>query len=536
MNAVWVAGRDLSTRWKAATIIVAVVFAMVLLGLAIYETLDLTIYDSLPDALRELLGVPMGASAQVLAYNEMLAVMGGLSVAGLAVAIGADVVAGEERSRRLSFVLSHPVSRLQAVLAKAAVLLLVLALTTLALWGTSELAAVILGVDIGEAQLGALCLALGANALFYGSLAFGIGAATGNKALAGAVAAGVLVLSWLSAGLLPLWPEYADYAETMPWFWYTDQQALVSGIDAGYLSLHLGFSALFLAVGVVAFPLRDLKSIPPRALLRRFTRTRTASTLFGVTFGRSLTLLVVITALMGLLMGLSMGPVYEAMAPALASMMETLPPEMMVMFGAGDMSTPEGFYWGQTMGMMAPAAVITMVAVAAAGLAAEERSGRLGLLLSASVPRAKALAATAATMVLYSAIVTLATALGIWGGSAMADMGLEPANIFGAAAHLFGLSLLVGGVALLVAAATGSSAAATWTAVGIGVVGHFANAMLVLSEDTEGAARFSPFHYYASAEPLEFGVDWGHVAILAAVGAVAIALAFPAFQRRDLRV
>lgn len=532
----WILLKDLADRWRGAAVIVVAIFASVWMGLVIYQTMDLAIFDVYPDPMLRLIGMPEGAGPEVLAYDQMLTFMGGISLSGLAVAIGADIVAGEERRRTLATVLSHPVSRLRSVLAKAAVLVLVVAGTSLALWGVSVLAARIVGVDVGEAHLGQLCLALGANALLYGAIAFAIGGVTGNKGLAGGIGAAVLVFSWLGAGLLPMWPEYVDYARWMPWYWYTEPQVLVNGIDGGYLGLSLGTAAAALAVGVLAFPSRDLKHIPPTSLVRRLTRSRRASTVLGLAFGRSLTLLVVVAAVMGLLMGVAMGPIYEELAPGLATMMEGMPPDMMTMFGADDMSTPEGFYWGETMGMMAPAAVITVVAVAAAGLAAEERSGRLAVVLGAPVSRSRVLAAAATTVVLYNAIVSLVTALGIWAGSGLGGMGIEAAHIFGSGAHLFALGLLVGGIALLVAAATGSGSAATWTAVGIGVVGHFGGAMLLLSEDTADYARISPFYYYSSTRPLENGADWGHVAILLAVGVVAIALALPSFRRRDLAV
>lgn len=545
MSGVAVLRHGLAARWRAAAVIVASIFPMLLLGLAIYQTMDLGIYDQLPEALRQLMGVPVGASAAVLAYNEMLAVMGALAVGGLAVAVGTDLVAGDERRRTLSYLLSHPVSRLATVSAKALVLLLVTAATAAALWGAAVLSAVLTGVDRGEAHLGELCLALGANALLYGALSFAIGAVTGNKSTAAGIGAGVLVMSWFAAGLLPLWPDYADYARFSPWYWYTEPQILVNGIDAGYLALHLAVAAVLLAVGVAAFPRRDLRTIPPTTLrerltalpwLARLSRSRRSTSLFGLVFSRSRTLLVVVTATMGLLMGVAMGPVYEQLAPSLDLMMGSIPPEMMALFGADDMSTPAGFYWGETMGMMAPAAVITVVAAAAAGLASEEREGRLGTVLSAPVARARALLATAATLVLYAAIVALATGLGIWAGSELADLGLVVGNIMGSAAHLFALGLLVGGITLLVAAATGSSAAAVWTAVGLGLAGHFGYSMLLLSEDTEVYARLSPFYYYSAAQPLAEDADWAHVALLAGVGLAAMAAAFPLFQRRDLRV
>lgn len=538
-------GRGLAEHWKGATAAVVAVFAMLLMGLGIYQSLDLSIYEQMPETIRALLGTPEGASPEIFAYTEMLGTMGGLALAGVAVAIGAQAIAGEEGERRLSFLLAHPVSRTATVVSQALVLVLVIAVATLTLWGTSLLAGMLYSVSLGEAHIGALSVALGANALFHGALAFAVGAVTGDKSLAGAIGGAVLAFGWLGAGLLPLSPDTADYAKFIPWHWYVDQQALVNGLDGGHLGLLLGLSAAQLLVGILWLPRRDLRTIPRATLaermgslpvLSRFSRARRASSLFGLTFGRSLTLLVVVSAVMSLFMGVSMGPIYAALEPSLATMMESLPMDMMVLAGAGDMSTPTGFYWGETFGMMAPAAVIVVVAVAAAGLAAEERSGRLGPVLAAPVPRARLVVATTLTMLAYAAIVAYGTGLGVWVGSAIADMGLEASHVLGTATHLFALGVFIGGLTLLVAAATGNPQAATWTAVGVGVVGHFGAAMVRLSPDTADYARLSPFHYYSSSEPLAHGADWGHVLILVGAGAACIVAALWWFRQRDLRV
>ena len=45
----------------------------------------------------------------------------------------------------------------------------------------------------------------------------------------------------------------------------------------------------------------------------------------------------------------------------------------------------------------------------------------------------------------------------------------------------------------------------------------------------------SPFSYYLGSDPLNNGMAWGDAAILAGVTILLVALAYPAFQRRDLR-
>jgi ABC-2 type transport system permease protein len=48
-------------------------------------------------------------------------------------------------------------------------------------------------------------------------------------------------------------------------------------------------------------------------------------------------------------------------------------------------------------------------------------------------------------------------------------------------------------------------------------------------------AELSPWHYALGSDPLRNGVDLPHLALLSALGALALALAVITFARRDLR-
>lgn len=546
MNGLLMFRRELATRWLGATITVVSVFAMLLLTMAVMQTIDMSFMDQYPETMLKLMGIPKDAGPETLAYGSTLNLMGGLALGGVAVAIGSDILAGEERRRTLSTLLSHPISRTATVVAKAAALLTIVALAACALWAGVVLANLILGVDGGEAHLWELAIAIGANALFHGALALAIGSTTGDKGLAAGIAGVVLAAGWLMASVLPGVADYADMAKYIPYGWLTEPNVLMDGMDAAYLALQLGAAAALMLVAVLWLPRRDLRTIPPRSLRERVTAlpgmnklanegTRRPATLFGLTFGRGARLLAAVCTIM-VLFTLMMGPVWDEMGGQAAEMVEAIPQDLMAIFGAGDMGTPTGFLWGEMFGLMAPAAVIIVAVAAAAGLAAEERSGQLGVLLSGPMTRMRPLAATVATALGYIAIFAVVQGLATWATTAISTLEIEPTHIVGTMFHVFALGVCIGGIALLVAAVTGSGKAAVWTAVGLGLIGHFGYAALSLSDDTKSWSRISPFHYYASAEPLANGANWGHVATLSAVGFLAMAVAFPLFQRRDLRV
>ena len=543
MTTLAVLGRGLLPRWKAVCVIVACILAFLLMGVAMVQSMDTNVYASLPPALLAMAGIPSGASASVMSYTQMLGFLGAIAVAGFAVAMGAQLVAGEEKDGTLSLLLSHPVSRLGVGATKAAALVLAVGVTSLGLWGAAALAGLPFDLTLGDAHLGELCLALGANALVYGGIAFAVGSATGSRGLATGVGAAVLGLGWLFAGLLPQWSEGRDLAQLIPWYWYSQPAVLLNGIDGGYLALMLGVATVLLAVGVVGLLVRDLRRTAMRTRPAWHATTRWAGSAAGrgpsryrLLVSRHTGLLLVLGVVMFAVMGLLMGPLYEQMAPQLEMATQSMPPALMQIWGATDMATPAGFYWGETMSLMAPAAVILAGAAVASRLGADERSGRLGVLLSTPTTRIRMLATAAAAQATLIALVAGLTGLGIWGGARLGSMGLAAANVAGATAHLLALGLFIGAAALLAVAALGTSAAATWAATGVGLVGYVINTTLPMNPDLADWARISPFHWYGATNPLENGADWGNVAILLVGSAVLLAASFPLFTKRDLRV
>ncbi len=550
MSSATIARRELSASWRGPMIAVVAIFATLLLGMAVYTQMDVEIFDTLPEVARNLMGVPEGAGVETLAYSYMLDTLGSMVLGGIAIAIGARAVAGEESDGTLSLVLGAGSSRAGFAAWKGCALALLVTLSGVAMWASAELAPIVLGIEKGDAMLAASLTHLTANALLHGFLAFAIGAATGRKGLAVAVSAAVMVLGWLLAGLLPLFDETTEFAEFVPWTWFNGNQPLLNGFDGGHLALQLGSVLLLFVVGIVGFTRRDLRiatttgllqrlrSLPALgALSERFAISARSRGLFALLFSQRLALVSIIAIGMFLLMGVVMGPLYSVMADQLGQLTASLPAELMAMMGAGDMSTAEGFYWGETMGLMAPVAVIVVgVAAASGGIAGQEKARHLSLVLAAPVPRLRIVASSAAVMAVYVAVVSIATMAGICAGSAVAGLGMDPLAIAGAGVHLLLLGCVYGAVALVVAAATGRPGAAIWASAGLAVVGHFTSAYLGLSENTEAWAVISPFHFYALDDPLINGASWESVVVLSALALVLMVASFPLFQRRDLRI
>lgn len=543
MNIVALITHGVLTRWKPILSIVVSLFLCLLAGIALVESSAADLYSAVPEAMLTLIGVPPGAAPATMVYAQMLGFIGAIATAGYALHVGSQVIAGQERQRRLGILLATPVSRLSLAVAQAITLLTVVFLICFGLWVVARLAPLPFGLDLGEAHLAELCLALGANALFCATVSFAVGGATGSRTLAVGSGAAVLALGWLFAGLLPMSTQTIDFAELVPWYWYTKPVVLINGLSGGYFMLLLATATGLLLVGVLIFPLRDLRLVPLRLptmpkLAGRPTGTNTrltAPSLFGLLLGRHLALFVLIASIMFGLMGLAMGPIFQQMALQLAELSQSMPPAVLQIWGAGDMSTAAGFYWGETMGMMAPAAVILLGAIVAARLGDDERSGRLGLLLSAGATRARILATAIVLQSILVLGVAALTGFGIWCGVLIADLELSAGHIFSATLHLAALGLFIAAAATLALAAFGSAKAASLSALYVALLGYVSYVTLPMNPDLANWARLSPFYYYAAARPLESGVSWPHLAILLGGALAMLALAFPVFRGRDLQ-
>jgi len=283
--------------------------------------------------------------------------------------------------------------------------------------------------------------------------------------------------------------------------------------------------------------LDHLRSDPrTRKLFDRLAGSARVSSVAAKTASEHQGLLLVVTLLMFGLMGLLMGPLFAAMQGSISELAGQIPEDMLAFLGGADMSTPEGFYRSETLGLMAPIAIIlTGIVVAARAVAGEEHDATLGLLLANPISRTRVLAEKTLVMAAFVAIVGLATFAGIAGGSLLGGLGMSIPNIAATAVMLILLGLTFGGLALLLGAATGQVRIAVYGTTAVAATTYVIDAFASLNPDLADLGLLSPFYYYRSTEPLLNGLPWGHALVLLATAAVLIAAAFPLLARRDLR-
>ena len=537
-------------RWLGWAIAAVSISLFLLFGMSVYREIDLSVYTSLPEAFRSLIGIGDDIDVGGLAINVMFGTWGALVVAAIALVMGAAAIAGEERDGTMDMLLSNPKSRTFVLLSKTGALVMLAVLATVALWIPVHPMAAFLGVEIGGLDVEALTLHLFVNAVFYGLLATAIGAMTGNKGTATGVTTAVMVLSFFAVGFLPLVEGGEGVRKVLPWYYFDGSDPVNNGVAWGHVALLVSASVFFLVVSIIGFNRRDLKgqSVGTTMLDRvrgnpllnrvigRLAGSARVSSIWLKTMSEYQTLLLITSAVMFLIMGALIGPMYASIPAETLTTFEQLPEQLMALFGGGDMSTPEGWYTLETFGLMAPVAVILVTVVMGAGaLAGEESRRTMGLLLACPINRSRVVFEKAIPMVLFAIVVGFATFAGVALGSLIADLGMSFGNIAATATLQVLVGLVFGSLAFALSAGTGRTSISIYGAVGAALFFHLVNSLGALNDGIADLAWLTPFHYYLGNDPLNSGMDWADAAVLAVLSVVLIGLSVVLFQRRDIR-
>lgn len=243
-------------------------------GIAAYVALVSSIFSSIkgspelndlvenyPEVLKSLFGITGGGNITTGSGYldvELFSFMLPLLVLVLAISSGARTLAGEEDAGRLELVLSYPVMRRSAVLAKGLAMAVEVLLACIAAIAAILLFDVLIGLDLSLGHVAGAFASLVALGLFYGWLSLAVGAAYPSRALALGIAAGAAAVGYLVGGLHDL-AGWLDPFRFLSPFWLVGQSPLQGGTDAVGVVVVLVASFVALALGAVLVERRDLE-------------------------------------------------------------------------------------------------------------------------------------------------------------------------------------------------------------------------------------------------------------------------------------
>jgi ABC-2 type transport system permease protein len=212
-------------------------------------------------------------------------------------------------------------------------------------------------------------------------------------------------------------------------------------------------------------------------------------------------------------------------------------PKQLTNFGGGDVFSLGGAI---ALGYVHPISIILLsifaIGFTTSAVAGERQRGTLEVLLARPLSRHQVYATLLVAVLVFIGLVLVAASIGTLLGSAIVgvldELPVERLPIL----WLNGM-LLWGALAAIGLAASVSFdrlTPALGITMAIVVVSYFLDILGSLWPDAQGLQKYSLFHYLTARDILGGTVDLGGLAVLAVVAAIAIAIAFAVFPRRDL--
>ncbi len=247
-------------RWSMAVWFIGL-FATTVLIMLIFPTLRDTLGKALndvPDSIKGILGdaqtyqrINGFIDIQVLAQMVFMTIIYG-------VILFTGVLAGDENDGTLQTLLAHPVSRTRVYVEKLAGASLLLAIVNSSVFFGILIGAQIIGESVDVVRVALACVMLYLVTFVFGVIGFAIGAVTGKRGFAGAIAGALAFFSYLITNLAPTVKMLEGVNKFSPYEYFNKPTILDNGVQASDFMILVLISLTCIAVGYVGFTKRDI--------------------------------------------------------------------------------------------------------------------------------------------------------------------------------------------------------------------------------------------------------------------------------------
>jgi ABC-2 type transport system permease protein len=213
---------------------------------------------------------------------------------------------------------------------------------------------------------------------------------------------------------------------------------------------------------------------------------------------------------------------------------DQMPEALKQIFGV-DFTSPDGYLWSQLFSSIGPIAfLVYAIGAGARGIAGEEESGTLDVVLSTPLRRRTVVRDKALAMIAGVALLTIVLFVVLWVSGPPLDLTVGIEHL--AAVHILQALLAIGFgmIALAIGAATGRRGLALGVTSAIAILSYLVWALGSTVDALAPVEPLSPFRWFGEPQPLADGTTWRNVVVLAAIPLFAYLVARVTFDRRDL--
>ncbi|MGE5459938.1 MAG: ABC transporter permease subunit [Solirubrobacterales bacterium] len=216
--------------------------------------------NSMPDFLKEAFLGATGDFTSPAGYlnTELFNFFAPLLLILFAVGAGARAIAGEEEKQTLDILLSTPTPRRRIVIDKFGAMLVASVLISALLWLSVPVTGPPFGLNASLVDLTAAVFMCFLLAMAFGAIALAIGAATGRRALAVGVTAGIAGGTYLLDLLVPAIKSIEFLQLLSPFHYYLGAEPMMRGLDIGGSLVLAAIAIVAFAAALVLFERRDL--------------------------------------------------------------------------------------------------------------------------------------------------------------------------------------------------------------------------------------------------------------------------------------
>ena len=256
-------GRTIRDRWRSTVgwglgiVLTAVVQLAVYPSVARSAESMQSFVNEWPEPLREAFNLDAYSTGAGFLNAELFSMMVPFVLIALATT-GAAAIAGEEERGTADLLLSLPLSRGRALMAKVLATVVAVLAVAAAAFVTILVGAPMVDLEVGTGDLAAAILMNVMLALVFGGVSLLLAASTGKRGVAIGAGVALALAAFLLNALAPMADWLEPWQDASPFHWALAGNPLVNGADWPMVLLMMVVALLFAVAAGVAYHRRDI--------------------------------------------------------------------------------------------------------------------------------------------------------------------------------------------------------------------------------------------------------------------------------------